>query len=144
MFADAPVSTPEASEDFKKQKTADSSDDSHAGTPASSEEAVAAPSPNALDNFPLSEPLKAALRSKGINELFDIQAACLSKLLEGKDLVGRARTGCGKTLAFVLPIVERLSKMPRGRGRAPSVIVLAPTRELAKQVRSNCCVDIHM
>ena len=61
--------------------------------------------------------------------------------MEGKDLVGRARTGCGKTLAFVLPIVERLATMagPGGRrkfGRAPSVIVLLPTRELAKQVTS--------
>ena len=68
-----------------------------------------------------------------------LQAQTLTLLLEGKDLVGRARTGCGKTLAFVLPIVERLATMagPGGRrkfGRTPSVIVLLPTRELAKQV----------
>ena len=55
--------------------------------------------------------------------------------------MGRARTGCGKTLAFVLPIVQTLTgdAAPGGRrpfGRAPSVIVLAPTRELAKQVHS--------
>ena len=60
--------------------------------------------------------------------------------MAGKDLVGRARTGCGKTLAFVLPIVERLAATagPGGRrkfGRSPAVIVLLPTRELAKQVR---------
>lgn len=59
----------------------------------------------------------------------------------GLDMVGRARTGCGKTLAFVLPIVERQliaqregSIGARVHGRLPSVIVLAPTRELAKQV----------
>ena len=54
--------------------------------------------------------------------------------------MGRARTGCGKTLAFVLPIVEKLRESlgANGRrvfGRTPSVVVLLPTRELAKQVR---------
>ena len=68
------------------------------------------------------------------------QAQTLEILLAGTDLVGRARTGCGKTLAFVLPIVQTLTgdAAPGGRrpfGRAPAVIVLAPTRELAKQVR---------
>ena len=83
--------------------------------------------------------MKSLLRAKGIQALFPIQAQCLPPVLEGKDLVGRARTGCGKTLAFVLPVVELLSKgAPAGGrrpyGRAPSVVVLAPTRELAKQV----------
>ena len=67
------------------------------------------------------------------------QAQTLELLLAGNDMVGRARTGCGKTLAFVLPIVEKLAESmgPNGRrtfGRQPSVIVLLPTRELAKQV----------
>ncbi|KAK9813646.1 hypothetical protein WJX73_001432 [Symbiochloris irregularis] len=55
------------------------------------------------------------------------------------DLVGRARTGCGKTLAFVLPIVQRLgsSQFAKVAGRGPQVIVLAPTRELAKQVHAD-------
>ena len=66
-----------------------------------------------------------------------LQAQTLNFLLDGFDLVGRARTGCGKTLAFVLPIVERLGQNPnRQHGRAPRVIVLAPTRELAKQASS--------
>ncbi|EFN57631.1 hypothetical protein CHLNCDRAFT_20835, partial [Chlorella variabilis] len=99
-------------------------------------------SPLALDNFKLSEPVKSLLRAKGIEALFDIQAQCLPPLLEGQDLVGRARTGCGKTLAFVLPIVERLAGGQgaggkRAFGRAPSVVVLAPTRELAKQVAAD-------
>ncbi|KAK8267596.1 hypothetical protein V6Z12_D11G009000 [Gossypium hirsutum] len=61
-------------------------------------------------------------------------------ILDGTDLVGRARTGQGKTLAFVLPILESLTNGPgkssrtSGYGRAPSVLVLLPTRELAKQV----------
>lgn len=58
------------------------------------------------------------------------------------DVVGRARTGCGKTLGFTLPIVERLLREQKGvtgvgkPGRLPSTIVMAPTRELAKQVRA--------
>jgi ATP-dependent RNA helicase DDX21 len=54
--------------------------------------------------------------------------------MEGADLIGRARTGCGKTLAFVLPVVETLQSQPEVRGAPPKVLVLAPTRELAKQV----------
>jgi ATP-dependent RNA helicase DDX21 len=102
--------------------------------------AAAAPDANALDNFKLSENIKSLLRSKGIESLFAIQAACFDTVLDGKDVVGRARTGCGKTLAFVLPIVQVLTDDgagPGGKrawGRPPSVIVLAPTRELAKQV----------
>ena len=69
--------------------------------------------------------------------LLGLQAQTLNFLLDGFNLVGRARTGCGKTLAFVLPIVERLGQNPnRQHGRAPRVIVLAPTRELAKQASS--------
>ena len=94
--------------------------------------------PLALDNFRLSAPVKSLLRAKGFDTLFDIQAQTLNHLLDGFDLVGRARTGCGKTLAFVLPIIERLSQGYDGSrrtfGRGPKVIVLAPTRELAKQV----------
>jgi len=99
------------------------------------------PNPMALDNFALSEPVKATLRKKGYDTLFAIQAETLSIALSGKDVVGRARTGCGKTLAFVLPIVEEMAKkspMPangrRVQGRRPMCVVLAPTRELAKQV----------
>lgn len=103
--------------------------------------------PLALDNFPLAAPVKSLLRAKGIQALFDIQARCLTPVVEGKDLVGRARTGCGKTLAFVLPIIERLASAGAGSGagastkraygRPPSVVVLAPTRELAKQVAAD-------
>lgn len=105
-------------------------------------------SPMDLDNFKLAPGIKSLLRAKGIETLFPIQAQCLGPVVDGKDLVGRARTGCGKTLAFVLPIVEilaresssssssgaSLSNQQQKYGRAPKVVVLAPTRELAKQV----------
>lgn len=58
----------------------------------------------------------------------------LDKILGGCDLIGRARTGMGKTLAFVLPIVEKLLNEEEKRGGGAKVLVLAPTRELAKQV----------
>jgi ATP-dependent RNA helicase DDX21 len=115
--------------------TSDTSDQTVAQNPQ--------PSPMELDNFQLASGIKSLLRAKGIETLFPIQAQCLGPVLEGKDLVGRARTGCGKTLAFVLPIVEILAReVAAGSnqqrsfqyGRAPKVVVLAPTRELAKQV----------
>ena len=95
---------------------------------------------NALSRFRISEPLREMLTSKGIKSLFPIQAMTFDMILDGSDLVGRARTGQGKTLAFVLPILESLMNGPTkaskntGYGRAPSVLVLLPTRELAKQV----------
>ncbi|KAL0304160.1 UNVERIFIED_CONTAM: DEAD-box ATP-dependent RNA helicase 7 [Sesamum radiatum] len=99
--------------------------------------------PNAVSSFRISIPLKEALREKGIESLFPIQAMTFNAVLDGSDLVGRARTGQGKTLAFVLPILESLTNGPTrasrktGYGRAPSVLVLLPTRELATQVFSD-------
>ncbi|CAD5175276.1 unnamed protein product [Musa acuminata subsp. malaccensis] len=100
----------------------------------------AADDPNALSNFRISKVLRETLNSKGIKALFPIQAMTFDLILDGFDLVGRARTGQGKTLAFVLPILESLTngvhKASRktGYGRSPTVLVLLPTRELANQV----------
>ncbi|CAN1265127.1 DEAD-box ATP-dependent RNA helicase 7 [Linum perenne] len=99
--------------------------------------------PNAVTNFRISEPLKQKLKSRGIEALFPIQAMTFNDVLDGCDLVGRARTGQGKTLAFVLPILESLTNGPTkatrkmGYGRPPSVLVLLPTRELASQVHED-------
>ena len=105
------------------------------------EEPKAEADPLAVDNFELSRGVKSLLLSKGIAALFPIQAQTLGIALEGLDVVGRARTGCGKTLAFVLPIVESLSNTWKGGrrpyGRKPAVMVLCPTRELANQVHAD-------
>eukprot|EP00238_Polyblepharides_amylifera_P001597 CAMPEP_0196571834 /NCGR_PEP_ID=MMETSP1081-20130531/1964_1 /TAXON_ID=36882 /ORGANISM="Pyramimonas amylifera, Strain CCMP720" /LENGTH=792 /DNA_ID=CAMNT_0041888939 /DNA_START=242 /DNA_END=2621 /DNA_ORIENTATION=+ len=91
-----------------------------------------------VENFNLSPETVRALERRGIQKLFPIQAAVLRPAMEGRDIIGRARTGTGKTLAFALPIIERLLEQQKAGGRpsrAPKCIILAPTRELAKQVQ---------
>ncbi len=71
-----------------------------------------------------------ALDEMGFEESSPIQEAAIPILLEGKDLIGQAQTGTGKTAAFAIPLLQRLEPGVRG----PQVLVLAPTRELALQV----------
>lgn len=91
-----------------------------------------------LSSYRLSPQLVSSCVARGVTHLFPIQAQTFDHILDGKDLIGRARTGMGKTLAFSLPMAERLRTDPRVtkkmRGRAPLVLCMAPTRELAKQV----------
>ncbi|KAF7456862.1 DEAD/DEAH box helicase domain-containing protein [Cryptosporidium felis] len=93
---------------------------------------------SSIDSFPLSEESKEILRGRGIERLFPIQAQSFEAIFSKKDVLGKAKTGTGKTLAFVLPVIERLLKKGRfdtGKyGRRPLVLVLLPTRELAQQV----------
>ncbi len=84
-------------------------------------------------DFPLREPVARALAAKGFTEQTAIQEATLRHALEGGDVLGLARTGTGKTLAFGLPIAHRLAS-DNAKGRAPRALILAPTRELALQV----------
>ena len=76
--------------------------------------------------------LLGALTSLGYEEPTPIQREAIPPLLEGRDLLGQAATGTGKTAAFALPLLQALEQ--RGRGSAPVALVLAPTRELAMQV----------
>uniref|UniRef100_A0A7N0TED4 Helicase ATP-binding domain-containing protein n=1 Tax=Kalanchoe fedtschenkoi TaxID=63787 RepID=A0A7N0TED4_KALFE len=88
----------------------------------------------------LPQRLVESLELRGITQLFPIQRAVLVPALEGRDIIARAKTGTGKTLAFGIPIMKKLSEDDAARssqrrlGRFPRVLVLAPTRELAKQV----------
>jgi superfamily II DNA/RNA helicase len=79
--------------------------------------------------------LVAVLAAGGVTEPFPIQAATLPDALAGRDVLGRGRTGSGKTYAFVLAVLTRLaaSPAPRRPGR-PRALILAPTRELATQI----------
>jgi len=79
--------------------------------------------------------LLAVLTANGITTPTPIQAATLPDSLAGKDLLGRGRTGSGKTYAFALPVVARLSaKGGRAAAGRPRALILAPTRELASQI----------
>jgi superfamily II DNA/RNA helicase len=82
-------------------------------------------------------PLVAALSAAGIDNPTPIQSATLPDSLAGRDVLGRARTGSGKTVAFLLPMVAGLaaSRQPRRPGR-PRALILVPTRELVSQVAS--------
>ncbi|WP_144794513.1 DEAD/DEAH box helicase [Microbacterium paludicola] len=78
------------------------------------------------------------LKNLGADAPFPIQAATIPSILEGRDVLGRGRTGSGKTIAFGAPLVESVLKSQAGKrrefGRAPRAIILAPTRELALQI----------
>ncbi|MDX6324199.1 MAG: hypothetical protein QOK15_553 [Nocardioidaceae bacterium] len=81
--------------------------------------------------------LVAALTEAGITSPFPIQSATLPDSLAGRDVLGRGRTGSGKTYAFVLPLLARLAADPgRRQARKPRALVLAPTRELASQIEA--------
>jgi superfamily II DNA/RNA helicase len=84
-------------------------------------------------DFGIAESICAALEAKGITTAFPIQALTLPVALDGHDLIGQARTGTGKTFAFGIPILERLSETPREKG-SPRSLIVVPTRELAIQV----------
>jgi superfamily II DNA/RNA helicase len=85
-------------------------------------------------DFGVSEPFCAALAAAGITHAFPIQALTLAIALDGHDLIGQARTGTGKTLAFGIPMLQRLELAPDARPSAPRGLVVVPTRELAIQV----------
>ena len=76
-------------------------------------------------------PKIAAVTALGYETPTPIQTQAIPPVLAGKDVMGLAQTGTGKTAAFVLPILERLLPGPRGRVRS---LIIAPTRELAEQI----------
>jgi ATP-dependent RNA helicase RhlE len=81
-------------------------------------------------SFNFQKEIEAGIKACGYQTPTPIQQQTLPPALSGKDVMGLAQTGTGKTAAFVLPILQRLSAGPRGRIRA---LILAPTRELAEQ-----------
>jgi ATP-dependent RNA helicase RhlE len=88
-----------------------------------------------FDGLSLIEPLRLALKTEKYLKPTPIQVQTIPLLIQGKDLLGIAETGSGKTAAFALPILQRLSlqHLPRTPG-APHALILAPTRELASQI----------
>ncbi|HUS75788.1 MAG TPA: DEAD/DEAH box helicase [Methanothrix sp.] len=86
-------------------------------------------------NLNIIDPLCQALSKEGYTEPTPIQNLAIPHLLDGKDLMGIAQTGTGKTAAFVLPILQKISEERKAAlPGVPRVLVLAPTRELAAQI----------
>ena len=86
----------------------------------------------------LAEPLLRALEAKGYTDPTPIQLQAIPALLEGRDLLGIAQTGTGKTAAFALPSLHRLAANPKARSNASCrMLVMSPTRELAAQIAEN-------
>jgi ATP-dependent RNA helicase RhlE len=84
-----------------------------------------------FDHFGLDARLMAGIKSVGFVNPTPIQEQAVPAIMQGKDVLGLAQTGTGKTAAFMLPILQRLSKGPRRQLRA---LIIAPTRELAEQI----------
>ena len=83
-----------------------------------------------FDTFGLSEATMRAIRNKGYTISTPVQAGCIPPMLAGKDVIAKAPTGTGKTMAFGLPIIERMDR----ESEAVQALILAPTRELAIQI----------
>jgi superfamily II DNA/RNA helicase len=92
--------------------------------------------PLLIDDLPLDRRLIISLSHLGFTETTQIQADAIPVAVAGKDLLASSKTGSGKTLAFLLPAMQRVLKTRALTKRDPRVLILAPTRELAKQVYS--------
>ena len=91
--------------------------------------------PISFEELALAAPIQRALAEQNYSTPSPIQAQSIPILLEGRDLLGIAQTGTGKTAAFSLPILDALHKNPqRARRKSARVLVLTPTRELATQI----------
>jgi superfamily II DNA/RNA helicase len=96
---------------------------------------LATASPSTFRDLGLSQPLCEALSRVGVTSPFPIQIATLPDSLSGRDVLGRGRTGSGKTYAFALPLLDRLAaRRTKPQPGRPRALVLAPTRELATQI----------
>ncbi len=85
--------------------------------------------PFTFDQFSFSEPIVRAIREAGFRQPSPIQAEVIPIILSGRDLIGQAHTGTGKTAAFCLPALQRMKG-----GCGVELLVVTPTRELAAQV----------
>jgi superfamily II DNA/RNA helicase len=115
-----------------------SGDETQAPLPPPGSEAATADGTSAVPfrDFGISEAICSGLEAAGIFTTFPIQALTLPFALRGQDIIGQARTGTGKTLAFGLPLLELIEAEgeEKDRGRTPRALVVVPTRELAIQV----------
>ena len=91
-----------------------------------------------FNELKLEKNILKALKEAGYSEPTPIQQQAIPPVLEGRDLMGCAQTGTGKTCAFAVPIIQRLAKS-EGRKGTIRALILTPTRELALQIYENVC-----
>ena len=114
--------------------TAGTADGEHAGFDESESDEIDESVIMTFTELGLPEALVERMARDGITKPFPIQAATIPDAMAGKDVLGRGRTGSGKTLGFGLPMLARLAEGGKARAHQPRAIVLVPTRELAMQV----------
>jgi ATP-dependent RNA helicase RhlE len=102
--------------------------------PASSGANPPLPQASAFARFGLRAPVLRAVAAEGYTTPTPIQVQAIPHVMQGRDLLGCAQTGTGKTAAFALPLLHRMSDPAQAKRRGPRVLVLAPTRELAVQI----------
>ena len=121
---------------------------SGATDPDTAEPVAADPNPAEPKTFAelgVSTPIVEALASHGITTAFPIQEMCLGLALEGRDVIGQAKTGTGKTLGFGIPLIQRIAapasedyaQLPEAAQNKPQGLIVCPTRELALQVATD-------
>ena len=87
-----------------------------------------------FDDLGLNDTLLRAVKREGYTQPTPVQVQCIPPLLDGRDVLGVAQTGTGKTAAFALPVLQIMSRNPPARRRVIRALVLSPTRELAAQI----------
>ena len=102
--------------------------------PTTSADAAVVADNISFSDLGLPEPILKAVKDQGYEQPSPIQAEAIPPLLEGRDLLGQAQTGTGKTAAFALPLLSLIDPS----NKAPQLLILAPTRELAIQVAEAC------
>ncbi|WP_329489028.1 DEAD/DEAH box helicase [Kitasatospora sp. NBC_01246] len=128
------VDAPEV-ELFDADQDIDPAADQDAADEAATEESAEAAEPTiTFGDLGLHDDVVRALAKRGVTTPFPIQAATIPDALAGKDVLGRGRTGSGKTLSFGLPLLTRLAGGERTKPKHPRGLILVPTRELAMQV----------
>ncbi|PSN72836.1 DEAD-domain-containing protein [Corynespora cassiicola Philippines] len=91
-------------------------------------------------DLPLSDPTKQGLKSSHFSVMTDIQAKAIPLALQGHDILGAAKTGSGKTLSFIIPVLENLYRLQHvGADAGLGALIISPTRELAIQIFDVLC-----
>jgi ATP-dependent RNA helicase RhlB len=93
-----------------------------------------------FDGFELPLEVMAGLKDAGFEHCTPIQAQALPVLLQGRDVAGQAQTGTGKTAAFLVTVISRLLAVPNRKTGLPQALIMAPTRELSRQIHEEAQV----